>query len=74
MDENRRGIRNFAEACPSRVTAGRTRSWAETRYPVLRVDAWQLKICEEGQVRATSGFVVTGDGPGVARDPDVGDR
>jgi putative transposase len=72
----RQGPRITAELCGTRisamqvsricqgldpvVTAGRTRSWAETRYPVLRVDAWRLKIREGGHVRATSGLVVTG--------------
>ena len=42
------------------VTAWRTRSLAEARYPVLLVDALRLKIREGGHVRAQSGLVVTG--------------
>lgn len=41
-------------------TAWRTRSLADTPYPFLLVDAWVLRIREDGHVRPRAGCVVMG--------------
>ena len=53
-------VSRICQGLDSVVTAWRTRSLAETHYPVRLVDALRLKIREGGHVRAKSGLVVTG--------------